>query len=305
MMALEVLARLAASKAALDLGLVRQLWEVPLTAAELAGRTGCARRGLERVLDVLATTELLVRDGDRYGLAPALRDELIAAPGGFERTLALFEHVARFARTGEPVAAMDGTDHQRAAAYQELVGGLGEMWERAAEDVARAIAPVTGTIVDLGAGSGVWSLAIAARSPEARVVAIDFGPVLARFAERAARLGFADRASAIECSWFEVALPAADLAVLANVLHLERAAGARRLLARIAEVAPRIAIIDVLDGPDAAARSRHAAYSLHLAARTRAGTAHRRDAIVGCSTSSATRSIARSRRAPPRRRLRV
>ncbi len=192
----------------------------------------------------------------------------------------LFQHVTTFARTGEPIATMDGTEGQRAAAYSNVVDGLGAAWTEAARDIARALGPVTGTILDLGAGSGVWSLALAELSPDARVVAVDLAPVLDRFRERAMRLGLAARATTLEGSWFEMALPRADLAVLGNVLHLEEAPGARRLLARAAEIAPRIIIIDVLDGPDLAARRRHAAYQLHLAARTRAGVAHRGENLL-------------------------
>ncbi len=73
MTGVEWLALLAAARAALDVGLIRALWEAPGTAAELAVRTGGDARALGRVLDVLATTDLVVRDGDRYALAPRMR----------------------------------------------------------------------------------------------------------------------------------------------------------------------------------------------------------------------------------------
>ena len=277
---MEWVAVMAASHAAFELGLVRALHDAPGTAAQLAARVGADARALGRVRDMLAAVDIVERTGETYALARAIRDHLDAQPTGFANGVRVFEHVTAFARTGEPLARMDGTTQQRADAYTDVVGGLAAAWADAARDVARALAPVAGTILDVGAGSGVWSLALAELSPDARVIAIDFPAVLARFRERAVAIGIADRTRTIEGSWFETVWPRADLAILANVLHLEEAPGARRLLGRACEIAPRVAIIDVLDGPDPAARRRHAAYQLHLAARTRAGTAHGRAALT-------------------------
>lgn len=276
----ETLAAMAASHAAFELGLLRALHEASGTAAQLAARLGANARGIARVLDVLVAADLVERTGEIYSLGRILRDDVEALPTGFEGALRVFEHVPVLARTGEPLARMDGTSEQRASAYSEVVGGLAAAWADAARDVARALAPIGGTILDVGAGAGVWSLALAEVSPDARVVALDFPPVLARFRERAAALGLAGRIETVEGSWFETVWPRAELAVLANVLHLEEAPAARRLLGRACEIAPRVAIVDVLDGADAAARRRHATYQLHLAARTRAGVAHPRAALT-------------------------
>jgi release factor glutamine methyltransferase len=66
------------------------------------------------------------------------------------------------------------------------------------------------TVLDVGTGSGAVALAIAARRPDARILACDVDPVAVRCASvNATRLGLADRVSVV---WADVrdGLPAAD-----------------------------------------------------------------------------------------------
>ena len=270
------MALFAAGGAALEHGLLAAL---PGTAAEIAARTQRDARAIALTLDVLVARDILVLDSERYTLAPHVTAALARAPGGSVAAIALFSHLGAMLRTGKPIREMDGDDATRMASYQTVARDLGEYFAPNAARLASELAPVRGTILDIGAGSAVWSCAVAAASPDARVIAVDLPAVVERAASRAEKLGIAARVTTIAGNWFEVELPAADVVVLANVLHLEEAPGARRLLARAAEAcAPdsRLVIIDMLDGEDRESRIHYAAYQLHLGLRTRAGRAHSR-----------------------------
>jgi demethylspheroidene O-methyltransferase len=165
-----------------------------------------------------------------------------------------------------------------------VVDGLAQLFAPAARLLADAL-PATGVILDVGAGSGVWSLAMLENEPLARVTALDLESVLPRFYARAVRLGQAARVDAIGGEYLHAVLPRATYArvVLANVLHLESEAAAATLVARAADaLAPggRLVVVDVWDGGTPRQHLAHAAYALHLAMRTQKGRAHARARIV-------------------------
>jgi ubiquinone/menaquinone biosynthesis C-methylase UbiE len=177
---------------------------------------------------------------------------------------------------------MDGDAREREQAYAPAVSDLGRLFDGAAAELARQLAPAR-RVLDVGAGSGVWSLAMIAATPDARATALDLPPVLPAFLARAAALGLSERVSTIAGDFHEFVLPARafDRVVLANVLHLEQEAAAQALvLSSSRALAPggELVIVDMLPtGPHGALA--HAAYELHLAMRTRAGRAHAQGAI--------------------------
>jgi ubiquinone/menaquinone biosynthesis C-methylase UbiE len=104
--------------------------------------------------------------------------------------------------------------------------------ERAAELLDDAL-PQGAAILDVGAGSAVWSLSLAKRKGGASVTAVDWPAVLEVAAETAEQLGIADRLTTLEGNYHDVEFPAAafDLVILANVTHLE-SPGATALYSR-------------------------------------------------------------------------
>src|SRR5204862_288643 len=88
-------------------------------------------------------------------------------------------HVPAFVRTGTPFMRMDSG---REAAYAVVVQALGKMFAEAATELATRLDLHAKKILDIGCGSGVWSLALAARDPAARVTGHDLAPdrVIAR-----------------------------------------------------------------------------------------------------------------------------
>jgi SAM-dependent methyltransferase len=100
--------------------------------------------------------------------------------------------------------------------------------------------PADGVLLDAGGGLGDVTRAVLAASPTARVVLVDV-PAVAH----AARAAIADpRADVVGGDLRTLALPACDVAVLSNVLHLHDAATAAELVTRVARaVKPGGAIV--------------------------------------------------------------
>jgi ubiquinone/menaquinone biosynthesis C-methylase UbiE len=164
------------------------------------------------------------------------------------------------------------------AYYQSQAAILGWMLTPAAERAAEQlhnVLPQGAAILDIGAGSAVWSLSLAKHTTGATVTAVDWPAVLEVAAETAGQIGIADRLTTLAGNYHEVEFPAAafDLVILANVTHLESPAGNRALLvkaARALRANGRLAVIDVFAGQPQGDLNR-TLYALGLALRTKHG----------------------------------
>jgi hypothetical protein len=98
-------------------------------------------------------------------------------------------------KTGARYARMDRSVLERSAAYKDLTKALGHLFSYACRELAARLRDRE-RILDVGAGSGVWSLAMAERAsaaPESRP--IDPPDVLPAFEERAGGLGLSPGSS--------------------------------------------------------------------------------------------------------------
>jgi SAM-dependent methyltransferase len=242
----------------------------PLTPADLATRCELAGGAAERLVLALASIGVLERDGGRYRLAVDV--------GLVESQSDLWGRLPDVVRGGPPA----GFDEASIAAgeYPSLVGFLraldGAPARRAAVPLAAGL-PADGRVLEVGAGSAAWSLALVAQQPSCQVTAFDLPPVLdvtRRSVEDAGR---------IDRYWFlagdvfldELGGPY-DLALVANVVHLFGEARAVELLTRVAAAlrpGGRLAVIDVMPHPGGPSR-RAALHDLSLLLRTRDGALH-------------------------------
>lgn len=273
--------------AALRTGLLHELTRGAATEQALVDRLKLDLRATRLVLGVLECHQLVKRDGDRVE-AGALLLALGDTPGGHGFALELWAHVEEFLRSGEPVTAMDQSAAEREQAYRGIVSSLGVVFDELAGRLAetlssRGIQPRT--ILDVGCGSGVWSLAIAQRQPSAIVTGQDLPAVLESFTARASSLSLAARARTLPGDMHVVELPAGafDLAIIANVLRLETPERGAAVVQRIASaIAPggSLLVIDALAGGSPEADRERALYALHLGLRTRSGEVHRAETIA-------------------------
>jgi SAM-dependent methyltransferase len=224
----------------------------PRTAGQVAEATGASQRGTRMVLDALVGLGLLAKGDGGYALTPESSAFLVSTKPGFQG--GLFRHVSRqilpnwlnlsdIVRTGKPSGTVN-REEQGAEFFRQFVEDLLPMGYAAAQALADhlGVAGRTGPVgvLDLAAGSGVWSIALAQRSPAVRVTAVDWAEVIPVTKRVTQRHGVADRYRFVEGD-----LLAADfgsghaVATLGHIIHSEGEARSRKLLAKVfASLAP-------------------------------------------------------------------
>lgn len=275
---------------ALETGLLERLFAKADTADEHARALGLHPRATTLALDALVAAGFATSDGGKYALSRPLGEAIARTPGGPMMMFSLWRHAPTFLKWGEPYLKMDRGPRHREDSYKGVVSALGRMFEPVAREVAEKVAPRIGAggkahrVLDVGCGSGVWSLAVAERIPVARVTGLDLPAVLDAFEERASGLGFADRIATIPGDMHVASIPRSsfDLAVLANVLRLEpkdrAAALVRRVAAGVAD-GGALLVVDALARGTRAKEIGRTLYAFHLAMRTVEGSVHAPDEV--------------------------
>jgi SAM-dependent methyltransferase len=276
---------------AMRAGLFRELAEGRQSAADLAAKCHRATRPTELLLDALASLGLVARGDDQTYALTSLAAMLL---GGSYRNLGdeYWAHLPAFLATDEPIVEMDDVAKSEEF-YQAQAAILGWMLTPAAERAAELLRdelPPGAAILDVGAGSAVWSLTLARKLPGATGTAVDWPAVLEVAKETADQLGLANRLAVLAGNYHEVEFPAAafDLAILANVTHLETPEGNRALLAKAARALKpggRLAVIDVFPGQPQGDLNR-ALYALGLALRTRQGRVYSAEELAAMMRDS-------------------
>jgi SAM-dependent methyltransferase len=232
--------------AAVEHGVFDQLADGPKTLAELVAATGASDRGLSTLLNALIGVDLLEREGwERYALnaesAAFLVKDKPEYRGGFFRhhtaqLLPQWMDLTQVVRTGRPAARTnretDGGAHF-AGFVESLFPGNYPAAKALAQHLRLAEATSAVSVLDLGAGSGVWGIALAEASPEVRVRAVDWPEVLDITARIAGRHGVGDRLICAPGDLFEADYGKDhDVAILGHILHSEGPDRIRELLAR-------------------------------------------------------------------------
>ncbi len=224
----------------------------PKALEEVVTATGASRRGLRALLNALVGLELLRKEGDRYALTPESATFLVSGKpayhGGMLRHVSTqliprWLHLTEVVRTGRPAAAVN-QESEGSAFFQQFVEDLFPFNYGAASALAdvlqlgKAKAPVS--VLDLAAGSGVWSIALAQRSPQVRVRAVDWAGVIPATRRTAERCGVADRYTFVEGDLLSADFGTGHhVATLGHILHSEGEKRSRALLARtFAALAP-------------------------------------------------------------------
>jgi SAM-dependent methyltransferase len=239
-------------EAAVEHRIFDRLAQGPRALAQLAAESGASPRGLRAILNALVGLQLLAREGEAYRLTPESAAYLVSGKpeyrGSFfhhhaRQLLPQWLHLAEVVRTGQPVArtneASDGGAHFTGFVESLFPGSFPAATALGRHlNLAQAAAPVS--VLDLGAGSGVWGIALALQSPQVRIRAVDWPSVLEITKRVAAQHGVADRLTLAPGDFAAADFGSGhQIAVLGHILHSEGRERSLTLLRKIhAALAP-------------------------------------------------------------------
>ena len=172
--------------------------------------------------------------GDSY-LVPGRPTYLGDEEAAMYRTMSgLYAQYTEVARTGKP--AHENDSPKMLEFWTTLTPAIGRRGRMVAEEAIRAMGLSDGepSLLDVGGGAAVYSLAILRGNPRARATQLDWPHINAIAAAEIASAGLSDRFRAIDGD-FRTTPPGGpyDVAVLSNIVHQESEASARELMKRL------------------------------------------------------------------------
>lgn len=225
-----------AIEVALEFGVFDALRESSGRVDGLAQRCGVSVRGLKPLLALLASMDLLVEVDGEYSLSeagerfllewPRTRLQIPDAPDWQGLDLAV--------RTGVPARAPIEGEEDGGDFFSGVVSTLFDLHLPVARSLVAQLPPLS-RVLDLGAGSGVWSLAVARERPEVRVTAVDRERVLEQITMPfLKKYGVLEQYELRAGSYHTVELEEGgyDLVYLGHVIHSEGWEASRSLLSR-------------------------------------------------------------------------
>jgi ubiquinone/menaquinone biosynthesis C-methylase UbiE len=261
-------------------GILDELLRGPAGAEEVAGRLGLNGRSTKVLLDTLVAIGYLTHAADQYSASTAYRD--LRSDISFN-----WSHFDEYLRTGKPWIEIDKSVASTEKFYKAFFSCIDYAAEMApvAEAVASRLVGEPDHILDIGAGTGVWSLAMARRSSKTRVTGLDLPDVLAsHFLRRAEELHCSSRVDVLAGDFHEVQLPAEayDRITLGQSFHFVKEENAPALIARMtAALRPggELVVIDHFADDSYSETLSRVLYELRLAMRTVHAKNHARQAI--------------------------
>lgn len=227
---------------AVELGLFTLLEEQALTGDEVAASMGGDARATRIVLDALAATGILAKEDGRFRLPADLVPVLGTGAGNVVPMLRHQVHLwqtwsdlTEVVRTGAPATPPTGSSPQDS--FDSFIGamhvvGLGS----APKVVSRVDLSRVRRALDVGGGSGVYTIAMLQAQPAMRGVLFDRPPVIDIARSHLATAGVLDRVDLVAGDYVHDTLPGGnDLVWLSAIIHQNSPSENRALYARIAE----------------------------------------------------------------------
>lgn len=216
----------------------------PKTIEQVKKETGASERGLRAIMNALIGLDLLNKDRQgSYSLTPESAAFLVSdKPGthaGFFGTIApqltsKWLRLTDIVREGCPAVAVnqetEGTEF-----FSQLVENIIPMSYPAAQKLADhlkiAKAKQEIRVLDLAAGSGIWGIGLAQKSPHVRVSAVDWAGMIPTTKRITEKYGVLDRFNFVEGDLLEASFGSGyDVAILGHILHSEGEERSHQLL---------------------------------------------------------------------------
>jgi len=214
------------------------------TSEQIAEMTGASPRALRILMNALVGLELLKKDRQgRYSLKQESAAFLLSNKGathaGFfgaiaPQLISRWVRLSDIVREGRPAVAVnqetEGTEF-----FSRLVENIIPMSyppaQKLGDHLKLAKTKNEIRVLDLAAGSGIWGIALAEKSPRVRVTTVDWAGIIPTTKRITQKFGVSDRFNHIEGDILEANFGSGyDIATLGHILHSEGAERSRQLL---------------------------------------------------------------------------
>jgi len=212
---------------AVELGIFEALGDDELTSAEVASKIGTDARATDRVMNVLVTLDLLTKKGDLFANSPDARAFLVRGKPGYAggalwHTINLWpawSGLSDAVRKGTSVFERKPEDRNWQA--KSFMAAMHLFASRGAPGILAEI-DLTNVkrVLDVGGGSGAYSIALCKAKPDIESVVFDLPDIVPITREYAAEAGMADRISTVTGDFNVDDLPTRfDLVYMSQILH--------------------------------------------------------------------------------------
>jgi len=283
--------RTAALRAAIELDLFRAVGDGPGDVASLARQCSASERGIRILCDYLTINGLLVKEDGRYRHTPTsaafLDPRSPACVASMARFMANpevtrpFAHLAEIVRNGKTVLPGSGTVEPENPVWVEFAHSMAPMMAPMAGPLGEIVldglsGPVR--VLDIAAGHGLFGIEVAKRHPQARIVALDWAPVLEVARQNARKAGVESRYETLPGSAFEVDFGGPyDIVLLTNFLHhfdVPTCVGLLRKVHAALKPGGRAAALEFVPNEDRVSPPMAAGFSMVMLATTASGDAY-------------------------------
>src|SRR5207253_6630380 len=209
--------------------------------------TGASVRGLRTIINALVGLELLSKNGSKYSLTRESEAFLVNnKPGtlaGFfpmimKRIIPHWLKLDDIVRTGRPSEARN-EEHPGTEFFTDLVENIIPMSYGSAQALAESLklehTKADVRVLDIAAGSGIWGIVLAQKSPRVQVTAVDWAGMIPTTKRITQKFGVGNRFKFIEGDLLKANFGEGyDIATLGHILHSEGEDRSRKLLKKTA-----------------------------------------------------------------------
>ena len=269
-------------RAAVNLGIIRELAQGQRTLEQLAAAENLNRESLQLLMNVLCETELVEKYGDDYALSAVAR---LIPDQQHDLGDHYWQYLTGVIRSGVRLPA----DNEIPVSDRDfLLNWTADQWTHtpAALDAAEVLEAGTTRkgirILELGCGAAVFGATLAHRDPESRLVLVDNASAIEKAAKTVESIELKSRCEMIVADYADPNIveildnDTFDLVVIAGLLHRHQKEDCRQLIQRFSQLVKvdgEMAIIDVFEGQEKGDRTR-TVFELELFLRTSRGTLH-------------------------------
>jgi hypothetical protein len=286
-----------------ELDLFTLLAQEPLTAEEIVAATKTGHRGIEILLDALSSLGFLEKKDGRYQVAPSVACLLSGtAP---DSILPMILHMAtvwqNWSQLTDIVLGKTTPGLKAKGALAEdnrkaFIGAMHVVASKAAPEVVAAINPGKACrLLDVGGGSGTYTLAMLSGKPEMRGTLFDLPPVIEMARDRVQSADMLDRIELVTGDFYKEELPPGhDLALLSAIIHQSSYEQNEELYGKVyraLDAGGRIVIRDHVMSADRTQPLEGALFAVNMLAGTKGGRTYTFDEIKEGLTAVGFRRI--------------